>query len=871
MVKGRRVPGIANWILKRTISEAIRYSAIGDFDEIYRELAESRGAAYARFWYWKQTLKSLPPFFLDSSIWRLVMFRNFLKISMRNITKHKVHSAINVLGLALGLACCFLIFLWVTDELSYDRFHVNLDRLYRMVLEYPKSTESAFTAYAAPAAAEWLRNNIPEIQETARFRIVSNRPQILVAHNDKQFYEERFGFGDKELFELFTFPFLEGEPEQALSNPDSIVLSEDTAHRYFGRDNPIGKVLNVENQFDFIVTGIMKNIPDNSHLKFDMLVPFENIESFMPEYGEFLERHNLHFFRTYVMAHRNASIPDLEEKVREYLSIMFNRDNEPDYSWRHHLQPVKEIHLRTRGMKDLAKRGDIRYVYVFSLTGILILLIACINFMNLSTARSSMRAREVGMRKVVGARRFTLVGQFFCESVLSSLIALLIAVAIVFISLATFNALTGKNMSLGFADNMLTFAFFFLIAVFTGILAGSYPAVYLSSFNPVKALKGTLGVEKGKGFLRRVLVVAQFAIAIGLISCTMIVYNQHRFMKNINLGFEKEHIVYLKLNGNLRERFNAVKAELLKERNIVNVSASSRNLTSGTDYTGAFSWEIEGKSDGAEMDFNHTFVDRDFIETFQMELVQGRSFSKDESKKPGSELIINQSAARTMNVESPIGLSAGEDERGIIVGVVKDYHFQSLYNVIRPLVLRIDPTALQFMHVRIRPDNIPATLSRIESVCRTFEPRMPFDYRFLDEAFDLLYRSEERMGKIFTGFAVFAVFIACLGIFGLSLFVAESRIKEIGIRKVLGASMASLIELMSREFLVLVCLANVIAWPVAYCLTSKWLQNFAYRAGMSLSPFILTGALVFVISLVTVSYQSIKAAAANPVDSLRYE
>lgn len=373
---------------------------MGDFIEEFEERAREKGTLPAWIWYWSHLFKSFPALLYDFIFWRSVMLRNYIKISIRNITKHKIHSFINIFGLTMGMACCFLIFLWEKDELSYDRFNKNLDRLYRVILEYPKEAQSGFTSYVAPMAAEWLKTNIPEIEESARFRIVANRPQILVKYGDKHFYEERFGFGDAELFDLFTFPFLAGDPRSALANPNSIIISENMAHKYFGQEDPVGKVLSVENQYDFIVTGILKNIPSNSHLQFDSIVPFENIQSFMPEYGEFLQRHNLHFFRTYIKVRENASIPELKEKVSKYLSIQFDvKESE----WRHHLQPVKEIHLFTRGIKDLMKRGDIRYIYIFSLAGLLILLIGCINFMNLTTAISCKRAKEVGMRKVVGA------------------------------------------------------------------------------------------------------------------------------------------------------------------------------------------------------------------------------------------------------------------------------------------------------------------------------------------------------------------------------------------------------------------------------------------------------------------------------------
>ncbi|MBN1272864.1 MAG: ABC transporter permease [Candidatus Aminicenantes bacterium] len=859
---------LGEWFLRIMARYYRTPSLVGDYLEEVEDIVRSKGTLSAYGWFWGHFLKSLPVFCRDLIYWRWVMFRNYLKVSWRNITKSKIHSLINILGLTVGLACCFYIFLWVKDELSYDRFNKNMDQLYRVYLEFPKESTSAFTSYAAPAAAEWLKTNIPEIKESARFRIVANRPQILVKAGENQFFEERFGFGDVSLFKLFTFPLLSGDINTIFSHPYSIILNESSARKYFGKENPVGKTVHVENQFDFIVTGIMKDIPQQSHLHFDFLVPFENIVSFMPEYGKFLHRHNLHFFRTYILVEKNASIPALKEKVSKYLSIKFDVQ---ESEWRHHLQPVKEIHLRTRGIKDLMKRGDFRYIYIFSLTGILILLIACINFMNLTTARSSIRAKEVGMRKVAGAGRKNLVGQFLGESILSSMIAMVLAGILVFISLPAFKLLSGKTLSLDMASNKGTILGLFLITLFTGILSGSYPAVYLSSFQPVRVLKGNAGFEKGKGFFRKILVVSQFVIAVGLIICTIIIYNQYKFLKNKYLGFNKEHVVYAKLDKNLKEKFGSLKNEILKDHGVVHASASSRLLTDATDWTGDFYWE--GKEEQKErLSFIYTTAGYDFIETYKMNIVQGRSFSKDIPKKPNEEYIINEAAAEFMNVESPVGLPVNmSGTKGTIIGVVQDFNYQSLHQKIKPLVLTNDPQNFQFLHVRIRPDNITAVVGRLTKICQAFEPGFPVEFHFADEAFDILYRSEEQMGHLFNCFAVFAVFIACLGLFGLSMFVAESRFREIGIRKALGASVSSIMRLISKEFVGLVLLANVIAWPIVYFAMNRWLQNFAYRINLNAGTFLLSGFLVFALSLITVSYQSVKAALSNPVDSLRYE
>lgn len=441
--------------------------------------------------------------------------------------------------------------------------------------------------------------------------------------------------------------------------------------------------------------------------------------------------------------------------------------------------------------------------------------------------------------------------------------ALIIGLAV----LPAFNSLTDKHLTLSLPSNKLTFLGFFLIALATGFLSGSYPALYLSSIQPVRVLKGAFVSGKGKGVLRKTLVVVQFIFAAGLIVCTLIISSQYRWMQRRELGFDKEHVITVKLNGNLKDKFDAVKDELLKEAYIVNVAASSRLLTDGIDWVGDFNWE--GKDDREEqLSFSYATAGYDFIETLGMQIVQGRSFSRDRPKKPAEEFVINEAAAKFMNVENPVGLRGNN---GTIIGVVKDYNFQSLHNEIKPLVLVNDPANFQFMYVRISPENIRSTIDSIGRICRKFEPAFPFEWHFLDDAFEILYRSEEQMSRLFNFFAVFAIFIACMGLFGLSMFIAESRFKEVGIRKVLGATIPSLINLLSKEFIGLVLLANFIAWPVVYYSMNRWLQNFAYRKHLSVIPFLLSGFLVFIFSVLTVSFQSIKAATANPADSLRYE
>jgi putative ABC transport system permease protein len=859
---------LSQWLIKKIFRDEVEAN-LGDFLEIYTDFVEQGGLFQARFRFYAYLILSIPKYFKDTLSAEGTMLKNYLKIAFRNMRRNKTYTFINISGLAIGLASCFFILLWVQNELSYDRFHEKADRICRINIKLPRSTGDLVSAYSTSALGPTFKEEFPEVIEAARFKIVADK-KILVKHGDKDFFEERFGIADPSIFKIFTFPFLKGNPEMALANPNSIVVTEDFAKKYFGTEDPLGKILTVEKEHEFIVTGLIKNTPYNSHLQFDSLVPFiENISTFMPVYGS-PNSFDLHFFRNYLLLGEGVSIPEFSDKIHDYL---LKRDPEDTVTL--NLQPLKKIHLYSGQIRDLFPRGNIQYVYIFSLIGFFVLIIACINFINLSTARAGFRTKEVGIRKVIGAERSSLIRQFFGESLLYSLIALILALGIVFVLRPFFLSLVGKQILFDLPHNLTLLGGIFVITIAAGIFSGSYPALFLSSFKPVQVLRGVHGTGKGKKLFRRILVVSQFTIAIGLIISTTVIFIQFKYLQKRNLGFDKEHMVYFRLNGELMNKHELVREELLKNPGIGKATITSSILTSGRYVTTVFNWE--GKDPGIDAtasQADYVSVDENFIDAFGMEIAQGRNFSENALKKPMSEIIVNEAAFRMMGLESPLGLKADLTDRnfrGTIIGVVKDYHFRSLHDRITPLILWVNPWLFKYMFLKIHPDNLNETLRFVENKCREIEPQFPFEYHFLDDAFGNLYTAEARMGRLFNCFAVLVILIACLGLFGLASYTVESRTKEIGIRRVLGASIPTIAGILCKEFIVLIVLANIVAWPVSCYFLRGWLESFAYRIDMGILIFASSGLTAIFIALLTVSFQSIKAATSNPVDSLRYE
>jgi ABC-type antimicrobial peptide transport system permease subunit len=642
-----------------------------------------------------------------------------------------------------------------------------------------------------------------------------------------------------------------------------VVITENMAQKYFGAEDPMGKMLNFNDRIDFQVTGVLENIPINSHLQFDFVLPFhllENLGQDIHNWG------NFNFF-CYVMLDKNTSFDSASKKISGYLRTI-NPENAQLF-----IQPLAQIHLHSDFEYDAlaVNNNDHKYIFIFASIALFVLLIACINFINLTTARSRNRAKEVAMRKVVGADRKNIIRQFFGESLAFAFVAFGLALAFVFLFLPAFNDLSGKQLSLDLSGNILIPAGLIGIAIFTGLLSGSYPSLYLSSFQPGKVLKKTFTANPKGSVFRKVLVVVQFSLSIFLIIGTTVVDNQIDYIRNRKLGFKKENLIYMPLAGGIRQQYEAVKNEWLRNTNIVSVTASSNLPSFGRNWaTGNLDWE--GKNPEETILMQGVDVDYDFFETFGMQMKAGREFSKDFVADENSSVILNETAINIMGLSSPVGkrFSVG-DWQGTIVGIVQDYNFKSLHNKIEPLILTMVNRQLNYMFVRIKGQNMPDAIKFLKSQWEHHNPQFTFEYGFVDTLLGNLYANEEKVRTLFNYFTFLAIFISCLGLFGLAFYLTEQRTKEIGVRKVLGASVPKIVTMLSKEFIKWVLIANIIAWPLAYFFMDKWLQNFAYRTSLRIWTFLLSGVLAFMIALLTVSYQTIKAASANPVDSLRYE
>lgn len=802
------------------------------------------------------------------------MVKNYLKITLRNIKKHKAYSLINITGLAIGMACCILIVLFIRDEQSYDKHHQDLNRLYRVTMHYKGNWEVDF-AYVGPPVGPILKRDFPQVEQAARLQRIY-RP--VVRHGQKMFYENRGFWAENEIFKILTFTFLEGDPASALARPNTLALSENTAKKYFGSENPIGKILKIDAD-DFEVTAVFEEYPENTHLKFDLLVSFKTIEN-----ADMASAWGWTNFYTYLKLAPNVDVAAFREQILRLEDLY--RDSEShkvsgaDNSY--FLQDVKGIHLFSHLAGEAEPPGNPTTIYVTATIGFLILLIACINFINLTTARFSTRANEVGMRKVVGAHRQQLIVQFLGESMFMSFLSFFAALVIAGAALPLLNEIAGKGFTVNdfFQPGILVIAV--LIIFFVGFAAGGYPAFFLSVFSPISILKGATKIGKKGAVLRKVLVVGQFAVSAFLLIGTMIVFQQMHFMKNASLGFSKEQKLVLPVkSAYLKDLdFEPFKAEFLKFPQVKGAAVSSH-----VPGRGAAGWAttLVGREDETGQPMNYWFVDSDFLSQYEIKLLAGRTFKKEITSDRDSAYLVNESVVKAFGLTSPEEairqqIEVGNGREGTIIGVVKDFHYAGLQYEISPLLIafgpekgtnRFNPTGL--LTLTVITDRLEETLSQVKQKWLEFHQDIPYSFYFIDDIFDLKYRSEAKTRKIFSIFSCLGLFISCLGLFGLASFVVEQRTKEIGIRKVLGASVSGIVFMLSQEFTKWVVIANVITFPVTYVVMSRWLQNFAYRTSISLWVFVLSALLALVIAFLTVSFQVIKAAIADPIDSLRYE
>lgn len=796
------------------------------------------------------------------------MIKNYLKIALRNLLKQKFYSGINILGLTLGITCCLLIFLFVQHELSYDQFHKKGNRIYRVLRETMMNGELGHVPYTSGPYARALVNDFPQDIEAAVRVMPTN---ALLTYQDKSFKEDKVVLADSNFFEIFSFPLLQGNPKTVLSEPNTLVLSEELAKKYFGDENPIGKLIKVDKTDTYKVVGVMANIPENSHLDFDVITSIKPYESM-----SFFNVWRNNGLLTYVLLPDAARAKSLEARsgafMEKYMGAVMK---EWGSKITLKLEPLHNIYLNEATAFDTVKHGNKSNVYIFSGIAVFILVIACINFMNLASARSTGRAKEVGVRKVLGAYKKQLMSQFLIESTLLTFIAVLLSVGLMILVLPFFNTLSEKQLAIPFSSPWL-YLFLVGVVLFIGFLAGSYPALFLSSFQPVKVLKGKLSASAGNPVLRKALVVFQFSISIFLIVGTVVIFRQMHYIHNKNLGFTKEQVLKIQLDNNDVYEHRIAFLNRIKQLPGVLEAAVMSGEPGG--FHDRFSFDVADKP-GENWSVRTVFTDAGYVPTLDIQLAAGRNLSKDFPTDSTQAILLNESAVKQLGwtPESAIGKEIidkgfGGDvkNRRKVVGVVKDYHFSSLKETIEPLgiMMRDDHRAVA---IRLAPGNPKPVLKAIEKVYAETAPQYPFAYTFLDEVFDQMYKGEQKQAQIFTVFSVLAIFIACLGLFGLASYTTEQRRKEIGIRKILGASVSGIISLISKDFVKLVLLANLIAWPLAWFAMNKWLQHFSYRIDLGAAIFVVAGALALVIAILTISFQAIKVAVANPINALRDE
>ncbi len=809
------------------------------------------------------------------------MIKNYLKIAYRNLTRNKFISFINLFGLTIGLTCCLLITCYILNELSYDKYNEQADNIYRVTRTFKNrdGVVSLKLSTISPPFGYYFPGDFPDIRKMTR--LLSNGPTPM-RYEDKKFNEKDIYFADENLFDVFTVKVLKGNPRKALSDPYSIMLTEEMAHKYFGNEDPMDKSIRFNSQFDFKVTGIYKAFPANSHMHPSMLASFNTLRD-STVYGEENLRRNWgnNSFFTFLLLPKDYPVESMIAQFPAFIDRhMTGEEYEgqtPSKMTSLGLQKLTDIHLYSHTDYEAEPNGDISRVYIFSAIALFILLIACINYMNLSTARSALRAKEIGIRKVIGARKKELIGQFLGESVLLSWLALFAALILTYFLLPFLNRVTGQELTFQILLRRQVIIPLLLIPFIVGIVSGIYPALFMSGFQPVKTLKGLFKVGGSSISFRKALVITQFAIGIILIITTVIVFKQLNYIQHKSLGFDKDRVMTLGYSNEVSTKYESFRTELLQNTSFKDMTRSSRIPTGRLlDNMGAS--VLSGDSlRPVTTDIKYVSADYDFVSTFGIPMAAGRFFSRSYGTDTAS-FVINESAIGAIGWKSPQEALGKEfkygDINGHVIGVIKDFHFESMHQAIVPLVLIMLPERRSYFNnlsIKVAGGSMAAAMSYAESTWKKFFPETPFDYVFLDDSFDRLYQAEQRQANLFTAFALVAIFIACLGLFGLSAFSISQRVKEIGVRKVLGADVRTIVLLLSKDFLKLVVLAALLAFPIAWWAMNSWLKDFAYRVSMDWWVFLLAGIVAAIIAFLTVSFQAIKAAIANPVKSLRSE
>ncbi len=848
-----------------------------DFEETFSEIRESDGPLKAKCWYWGNALRSLFGYFRLIVSWRFIMLMNYFKIVYRNFISHKLFSFINVFGLAIGLSICIVISLWVLRETSYDRFHEKSHRIYRVERELFRDNLYSRWPIVGGLYKQALIDDFAEIENATRFW---RREFAIKDHKNNIFRQETFAV-DNSIFQIFSFSLEEGDERTALADPMTVVLTRDRALRYFGTDDVLAKSLTFEwegEQVDFKVTGILEEMPENSHMHFDMLISLASVPD-----EEFGDDWRSNYLYTYVLVSEKTSRFELEEKLKGFVSqrlephygdlLVLNKDMTIHEVLKMHLFPILDIHLHPSPNWEVEPGGSILSVYMFSSIAVLILVIACLNFVNLSTARANKRAKEVSLRKTVGADKSQLRGQFIQESVLLAFFSLGIACLMSSLFVEVYNAMFAENLSLSVFLQPLKLLSLIGATLIVGVLAGLYPAFYLTRFEPAQVIKGSLLAGSRKSIFRRNMVVIQFSISILLIIGLFTIYKQMKYIQSRSLGFDKENVIILPVRSQqIARNYDSFRNELEKNSQIISLSTSSE-VPADSHYSNSYYQRLDMEDPVSVYLF---FTDYDYLETYRMELLAGREFSEEFSSDTAGTLILNESAAKRFGwtPEEAVGKKLNgpySEGSAQVVGIIKNFNYMSLRREVEPMVFLLDTEYIRAISIRTMPGNIEKIISFIRNKWQNSFPGEQFEFGFLDSLVDQLYLREQKMQKIFIIFAVLSVLVACLGLLGLVSFTSEIRTKEIGIRKVLGASTGSVIVLLSKEFIKWIIIANIVAWPLAWFMMNKWLQHFAYRVNIGGVVFILAAIVTMLISIFTFIFQTVKTACSAPVDSLRYE
>ncbi len=874
-------PPLAAWLFRRVMLNEEQATILGDMEEHYHALRAERGRFGAALWYYGQVALSLPVLIVHAIYWKGVMLRNYLKTAVRSIARQKLYSAINIVGLSFGMACCFLISLYVYDEVSYDKFFDDGERIYRIALERRYPDHTRYFASSSVMVTPTLLANYPDVEQATRLHRLFFAPQVVVTVDDKTYQESRFLWADSNFFDVFSFRFLEGDPTTALDAPNKVVLTDKTARRYFGDEPAINKTI-MGGAGEFVVSAVIEDIPENSHIDVDLLGSMRAIgylETAINQ-GNWVSP----WLYTYVRLREGvdpeafqAKLPDMvqtygADQIKAQLGIAGEDYTESGHAYTYFLQPLHDIHLHSNMEVELQANGSITYVYLLVGLVAFILLISCINFVNLATARSTERAKEVGVRKVMGSYRGHLIRQFLTESIVISSISLALAVLIAWLFLPVFNGLAGKALTLGVVAHPLVMAGLLGFALVVGLLAGGYPALVISAMDPTTVLKGAFKSSRRGIWLRNILVIVQFSISMVLISGTLIAAQQLDYIRTKQLGFDKENVLIVKQAGALQTNMEAFKDELRALPGVVGVA--STNAAPGA----FFGSSIYAPDDPDKPLFrtNVVTIDDDYVETLAMTMTAGRAFS--EEYNDSLNVIINETAARALGWDDPVGHSLRESINNAqqeartfeIVGVVEDFNFQSLHTEIAPLVI-FNGQQGNTVAARLGPGDVQQTIAAIGETWRTFVPERALLFSFLDQDLDALYQADQASGRVLNAFTLLAILLACVGLFGMAAYTTGQRAKEIGIRKVLGASVTGIILLLSKEFTKLIVIAFVLAAPLAYFGLNWWLDSFAYRIDVGVMTLALAGGLTLLMAWLTISYQSIKTALTNPINSLRDE